>query len=571
MGRTKRGDALFAQVQAGKEKSDRSLNKLKQIGKVRDVGSIENSKRSLQMEERLPYTETAYYGQRITNRRQSYYYQEELSGEDNAPIQCRKSDFYRGGAELEHKGNCAELEFGFEGAEKWPPDLLREGIKGVSFDHVMVNENKIGLHGADWNLTVELMGFNPASIESAQKTAITLELIVGGPTGTKLSELPKAAEKAAEEIKKMDGHGGKELIFAFNEKVFQTVADNIIRHYESQAEGKMKVIKEMYPALYSEYQCAASRFITSHQKGDDTETCISSTAPPLPPTLEQRSQTESHGLLSSKKSDQDMGDLEKGLEMLRLVAEDLKKNQKVEMLKKSKFSMAAKVKLPTGALSGVDWGLQVTMGIPVTDIPGMIEKLLELTGTTRAFSDTESNHTVSEEMLRHKLQSHNYQKAYDHYLKGLAEIISAYRRGLACAESAGPKHSMRLVNKNPLDKIILNMEAVGTSEERQAILETCVDMISYNNENLEWNWEGAKLSVKDWSQKMKGESPVDLVSVYDRAYRHGQIGQLSELNEAGMWQVPVFEFRELSSIKLDQLRPLFEQVVKYFSESQTCF
>ncbi|MDE5698670.1 MAG: hypothetical protein K2I96_14880 [Lachnospiraceae bacterium] len=71
------------------------------------------------------------------------------------------------------------------------------------------------------------------------------------------------------------------------------------------------------------------------------------------------------------------------------------------------------------------------------------------------------------------------------------------------------------MNKNPLDKIILNMEAVGTLEERQAILETCVDMISYNNENLEWNWEGAKLSVKDWSQKMKGEPPVDLVSVYD--------------------------------------------------------
>lgn len=254
MGRTKRGDALFARVQSGKEKSDRSLNKLKQIGKVRDVGSIENSKRSLQMEERLPYTETAYYGQRITNRRQPYYYQEELSGEDNAPIQCRKSDFYKGGAELEHIGKHAELMFNFGNAEKWPPDLLCEGIKGVSFDRVVGTENAIRLHGDDWNLTVELMGFNSASIESAQKTAITLELIVGGPTGTKLSKLPEVAAKAAGEIKKMDEHKGDELTFAFNEKVFQTVADNIIRHYESQAEGKMKVIKEMYPALYSEYQ-----------------------------------------------------------------------------------------------------------------------------------------------------------------------------------------------------------------------------------------------------------------------------------------------------------------------------
>lgn len=81
-----------------------------------------------------------------------------------------------------------------------------------------------------------------------------MELIVGGPTGTRLSKLPEVAAKAAGEIKKMDEHKGDELTFAFNEKVFQTVADNIIRHYESQAEGKMKVIKEMYPALYSEYQ-----------------------------------------------------------------------------------------------------------------------------------------------------------------------------------------------------------------------------------------------------------------------------------------------------------------------------
>lgn len=592
---------MFARIQTGKEKDDRSLDKSKQIEKVQDVSSIEHSKRSLRMEERPLHTETAYYGQRMTNGHQLYYYQEELDGEKSVPIHRKKSDSYKGGAELEYQPESAALMFNFEDSEKWTPDLLREGIKGVSFDHTVGTGNVIRLQGDDWNLTVELMGFNSTSIESNQKTAITLELIVGGPTGTKLSKLPKAAAEAASEIGKMDEHAGTELTFTFNEQIFQVVADNIIRHYQSHAQRKMNVIKEKYPKYYYEYQC--DQYILSYDHVGDDDLCRAriliaprpkadetgeNTSPPSlhqipppppsrqvsPPRLLSRSmsQTVPGGPPASKRNDDERDNrenLEKVCGMLRLVDDDLERKKRAEGLKKrSRFSMEAKVKLPIGALSGVNWGLQVTLGIPVTEIPGMIGKLLESTGTMRAFSDPESFNTVSEEELReYLLQEPNYQGTYDHYLKGLAEIISAYRRGIGCAANAGPKHGMRLVNKNPLDQVILNMEG-GTPEEKQTILETCVDMISKGNDGNSWNWEGASLSIEEWKQRMKGNPPVDLVSVYDGAYRHGQIGQLSELNEADGSRVPVFEFRELSSIKLNQLESLFQQVVEYCDQEE---
>lgn len=600
------------------EKYNRSKERSVSKEEERSVFPSANQGHSFLTDDRQQ-SETAYYNHAKPQGHSAHYYQDRSAGEKKEPVQRRKSDFYKGGAELECNSKEAELQF--EGSNSWDPDLLYEGIKGVSLDHsdpdLNVLPDSVMVKGNNWNLTVELMGFDAQKIKDMRKTSITLELIIGGPTGTKLSELPRVAEEAAEQIAKLDSAQGKKLTFRFDEQVFQTVADNVIGHQASHAERKMKVIETKYPSLYSSLGLPISDLSQLIQKIDEicgpkdpanisikhlqkkedgvevpgvppplSEHALlppPAPAPPPPPTPAAPFPTRvpTHSASSKSKivseGTDSRHDQKEVCIILEQIREDLEKKKKAEELKEtSQFSMLSEVKIPIGGLSAVDWGLQVTLGIPINEIPGMITNLLNVTKAP-IFSKEEYWSTISgeelESQLEHKCQSvqesellrHMKEMAdWDSYLGGLAEIISAYRRGINNNLNDGPKHTMRLVNKNPLDQVIMKME--GLSEDgKKFILHTCVDMIVNGNDCAQWNWVGATLSVKEWSAKMKADPPVDLVSVYDGAYRHGQIGQLSSLNEneEGARQVPVFEFRNLSSIKISELADLFRTVAAY--------
>lgn len=508
-----------------------------------------------------------------------------MHAQTDAPIQC-KSEFYKGGAELENK---AQIELVFQGGlvKEWPKELLENGIKGISFDKI-IREN-IPLKGENWNLTVELMGFNPTYNSDKITTGVTLELIVGGPKGTPLPLLPTVSGEAASNISKLDEYPERVLKIEFDEQIFHTVTDNIINHYNTHAVKKMEILKIQYPLCYGKYKIfdsilqqsfpkqfpkelsSINEFLLPHMESDDEEVINTGLqhVPPPPPSSKPLSKEERERLEMVKEAEKDYTE---GIKLLKLIASDLKNAEKAEALKQSSvFSMSASIKVPsqTNKLSEAAWGLQITLGVPVSEIPGVTESLLKAVTTKDeyTFSESTSNTTITTKDLKDEiLKKIELDSSCDSYIAGLAEIVSAYRRGLNCGPEQGPKHTMRMVNKNPLNKIVMSYNSL-TPKTLETILHVCADMVVGSNNTSNFNWVGIRLPVNKWNKKIKGNPSVDLAALYDGAYRHGQIGQIPEPNEAGVQAAPVFEFRELSSVKPFALEAIFRKLISDIDKS----
>src|SRR6185295_9702282 len=150
-------------------------------------------------------------------------------------------------------------------------------------------------------------------------------------------------------------------------------------------------------------------------------------------------------------------------------------------------------------------------------------------------------------------------------LDGLAKVLAAYVRGMNCGPDLGPKHTMKFVNKNPLQEIIKHAASNMGDGWYERLRDACVDLIQSTCAGV-YRWTGApELPVSDWAEAMK-KSNVDLVARYDTAYRGSQIGGLSSLNDVSeqggeFKEAPIIEFRDLGSKKPSEMKAVFEALI----------
>lgn len=231
-------------------------------------------------------------------------------------------------------------------------------------------------------------------------------------------------------------------------------------------------------------------------------------------------------------------------------------------------------KISTGMdFSNYDWGLQITMGIPLSLIdvvskaiasglkgdlgvpsPKMSAERKYYEGNIRVTETYDGNDILN----KAGIPPLTLPDPVMPYIRGLAHVINAYVRGIDNPKDQGPKHPMILVNKNPLNLIVNSIPQLAPADKK-AILFACADLVCANSENLYFNWEGASLNLSIWRNHLKADPPIDLVPVYDGAFRSGQIGQISTLN-AGRELTGVYEFRDIGGIKLSDLKNVFTAI-----------
>lgn len=466
-------------------------------------------------------------------------------------IQRKLSDEVKGGAELEGSTSDAITLWLYNVPEEITPKMLKRGIKGLGMKDIMHykddKEIKHPLKGSEWELTVETTGTEVRELKTEKESKkrsieidVEMELILGGPKGSSLTDLPKIAEAAGKAVGVLQAPG----LISFDEPG-----------------GK---IKEAYEKLMTNWQ-------------------------------------KEH----LKRSEANWEDIKMGGFWEKSLSEK------------------------------TTWGLQITLGVPLTKIKSVIaalEKAAKSTAMTVPSKIVKSNEIPLSaltkkldelEVSKDKWRTTEWDFSKDK-LEGLCIVLSAYARAIDNPKESGPKKAMQLTPKNPLPQIVKDVS--GANEViYPALLEACAEVISDyagDPEGHVYQWDDyteketipilktagsskllmaelfqrvssrnlggldeksvmsetttkkdkmtssaklVKVTIKEWATQLKRGR--DLVAEHEKRYRLGQVGGIKLLNKTDSYgNCPVIEYRDLNAIpsgKIStQMPAIFEEIIK---------
>ncbi len=484
------------------------------------------------------------------------------TGELEEPVatvqRVSKGEVYKGGAELEYREGKAEMTFTdlpvAEGqTEEGTKKLIRSGMKGIDIKSISDQEKR--LTGDHWALTVETSTGTKLGPEG--KMPVELELILGGPTGSTLNTLKTAAGAATEGITALDTGDESTLDFG---NAGNTIRDNVKSKKKARAKAKSLIAGPQRP----EPQDPATKALALDWSGlrvrgtwdpqgkkpqdapwglqvtmgvplDEIEAVgqalqaksLTDTSEPKPKTSEEVTWSAADILEQWHKSKP-------------LTAEDLQEKDLRTMFSErhnEEFDPESEDHVALLDSLYKEWRAEGT-----TSLHAALDKQV------KGEDDSKAAPSLA-------------------VLDGLARVLAAYVRGMNQGSDQGPKHMMKFVNKNPLPAVIANAASTMPDSFYDDLRDACTDLVmSKAGSTAVYRWTGAEdLKVSDWGSAMK-EKNIDLVAEYDKAYRSGQIGGLSELNIVGQGddeplKAPVIEFRDLGSKKPSEMKAVFEEII----------
>jgi len=536
-------------------------------------------------------------------------------------IPLRRSDSYRGGAEAET--NC-KLNFEFTANISAGNPLMpaiREAIKGMHPDNIAGKP----LHGPNdnWALTLETYGNIEPKDSNKYAFSATSELIIGGPSGLAISKLPDTVQEAYDGLKTITG---TEKI-DFGENFSRQIIDKIKKDRSKRTDALQTILslKPQPSAIINppaEYRSEWDNIINKVNPLLNPDNLknpeqFGNISPHIPSLIQQitkqceiirternAKRSEQVTLISGSKEQYNFRTtfnhetdqllypwkrLENFLTNLNATLKDLLKPHS-ETAASNPDSLA--LSFPTGNSDAQEAAnslnasfskslsetadqpmmIQVTLGIPLNMFNAASKALAGQANSStqpgilesRAYhsTETDSHGDIERSQLINKMKQ--YGLTYEsNALTGLLHVINAYRRGINNTNAHdGPKHKMVLVNKNPLPDVI---KSLGEPEDFNKWITLCAELIADDfiqdgDKNIVWT--GASCKVSEWKYAMIHKK-TDLLAVYEKAYRHGQVGGLPKLNPAGNYDpVAVYEFRNMPNLKLPELKDRFTQLAE---------
>lgn len=562
-----------------------------------------------------------------------------------------RSDNYRGGAEAEFS-DCS-LNFTFNANISKDDSLMpavREAIKGMHPDNICGQP----LHGPNdnWALTIETYGSIQEKGANTYAFSATPELIIGGPAGVKISELPNTVQEAYDGLKAIDETEQVDFGANFSKQIIEKIKKDRSKRRNATA----AILSISLPGLSDPAQQART-FSDILQQAD----AFSSQAPPE--TEEEcAARSQAISLLRDKIKEQQCQITEDRKKELQKQQAEIKNSEErcvfrrdfnnttkqmisplkqldtylsiqdatttsfskqLAEIQKSNpdalglsFPSSMHIALPgipetasagtygtfeapqTGtdntSESAVDSDIhaitaplaasftkslkqmadkemmvQVTLGIPLQMFDAASKALInEDTASDKpGILDDRNYHSkstiypdISKDELTDEINERHL-SCEPNALNGLLHIINAYRRGFNNVNpQKGPKHEMVLVNKNPLPDIIKSLDE---PENYDKWITLCAELIAddfIKNDDREVSWTGGSFTVSIWKNTLI-QKKIDLMAVYEKAYRHGQVGGLPELNSAEPYgPVGVYEFRYMPNRTLPMLKTIFEKL-----------
>lgn len=479
---------------------------------------------------------------------QQVYEQEQQLQQQQQEVESRKKkNVYKGGAELEYREGKAQMTFSNlpAGDAAQIKGYIREGMKGI--DISSIGQGQAPLKGNNWALTVETC--EGTTIDANGNIGVELELILGGPTGSTIAALKKAATESAEALKALDNIGN--LHFG---NIGNTIRDNVVNKYKKKA----KADGEEVPVYGQEHPLGkdwSQLGITGtwdpqggkpHEKGWGLQVTM---AVPLGETHLIGQVLESKGLtdtsIAKPKEKEDI--VWSGYDIL----DQWHKNGNA----------------PQGTVLNQQTMLEKWNAKYDYDFNWENEDHNNKLQPLQDEFNAEKNQNLYQ-ALQNKVQQTDQSKSAPSLatLNGLAKVLAAYVRGLNNGVGQGPKHNMQFVNKNPLPAVIQNAVSTMPASLYNEMRNACVDLILSKDGGTDaYHWRGKSLSLKDWGIAMKNKN-TDLVAKNEVLYRSGQVGGLSSLNDISKAQseqkdAPIIEFRDLGSKKPSDMAALFDSII----------
>lgn len=467
-----------------------------------------------------------------------------------------KQDVYKGGAELEYRNGKAAMTFGnYPVTEGHDADeikgLIRSGIKGLDISAIAGDK---ALKGDNWALTVETSG--KSSLDEAGKAGIDLELILGGPTGSTIRALKVAANAAATAIEALDTSGP--LTFG---AVGNTIRDNIKRKHGKKDKAKATIngsdyVEPVYEGADPLAQDWSGLSITGSwdPEGGKPQDQLWGLQVTMGVPLHE---VASVGKALSDKALTDTSVAKPSQEDVTWSADDiLDKWHAADSFTDAELNEKTLLQKWNDAYpnTAYDWESE--------------EHQRLLAPLQRAWQQERTANLHSALDAKVKLEDGGKAAPSLAALNGLASVLAAYVRGMNNGVDQGPKHQMQFVNKNPLPAVIKNAASTMPDSFYPGLRSACVDLVlSKDGGTAAYNWRAAPkpLLVKDWGAKMKSDN-VDLVAIYDAAYRSAQIGAVTPLNDVSdtrgeFSEAPIIEFRDLGAKKPSEMAAVFDEII----------
>lgn len=532
-----------------------------------------------------------------------YVKTEKKSCQGSVPvIQLRRSNYYRGGAEAEIQDCSLNFEFNSNISENHSLiPAIREAIKGMHPDKID-DKPLHGLHD-NWALTLETYGSISPKGKNTYAFSAASELIIGGPSGLKISELPDIVQEAYSSLKKINNTQNID----FGENFSRQIIDKIKRDHDKRTDA-LQTILSLKPStliniphdsniLPSDSFLTELDALTEIEQPTERKAAINkllAQANEKQKSIRKNRSNKLSDLLTQISNINEKGNLrsafnnetQKILSPLNQIISYLERQHAIlnnisAKLEPQTTTNLDNLTLVTSQNSSFSKSLckiadqpmmiQVTLGIPLSmfntaskalagnkpsaDHPGILES------AKYHYHSTSTNYPdITRSQLINKMKQYHL-TLESNSLTGLLHIINAYRRGLNNTNPhKGPKHEMVLVNKNPLPNVI---ESLDEPEDFDTWITLCADLIAddfIQNGDKEVSWTKSSFMVSEWKNAII-KHKIDLIALYEKAYRHGQVGGLPKLNPASPYDpVAVYEFRDMPNLTLPELQSRFTQL-----------
>jgi Domain of unknown function (DUF4157) len=483
---------------------------------------------------------------------------------------ARAKDVYKGGGELEYRSGEARLTFGNLGSvttevynEDTVKSMVRQGMKGIPIEAIGADEGvQTPLNGINWALTVETN--SGTQLDEEGKINVVLELILGGPTGSTLEQLKIASEEAATAVASLDTNNP----VSFSNSAGNVIRDNIKSKYRKKGQALAQIENQDFAeTIYADDHPLSKDWsgITINGTWDRAGSMPSTgnwglqitLGVPLSELGKAQEALTAIGLPDVSRAKPSLGD-----EVVWSAQNILEEMHKTTSLTNGPLNRQEAMELWNARSIEDRGGGEGTFNYENSKHVAWLDETMEAQNREK----TTNLHEALDQQVK---LTHSENSAPSlATLNGLCRVLAAYVRGMNGGPAQGPKHTMQFVNKNPLQDVIDNAARTmqgGNNIWYTRLRNACVYMVMEGRTQNTYNWQEHNLTVAAWGNAMN-QGNIDLVSVYDKAYRSAQIGHLGALNDVSSvpgkgGRAPIIEFRDLNNTQPSRMSEIFQNII----------